>query len=48
MVGMSDILQDEMGLSNAQMNYLNALYKFKEAELEIMSLTGKIRELIYD
>jgi outer membrane protein TolC len=44
--GMSDILQDEMGLSNAQMNYLNALYKFKEAELEIMALTGEIKELI--
>jgi outer membrane protein TolC len=44
--GMSDILQDEMGLSNAQMNYLNALYKFKEAELEIMALTGQIRDLI--
>jgi outer membrane protein TolC len=42
-VGMSDILQDEMGLSNAQMNYLNALYKFKEAELEIMALTGELR-----
>jgi outer membrane protein TolC len=46
MVGMSDILQDEMGLSNAQMNYLNALYKFKEAELEIMALTGEIGGLI--
>jgi outer membrane protein TolC len=44
--GMSDVLQDEMGLSNAQMNYLDALYKFKEAELEIMSLTGKIADLI--
>jgi outer membrane protein TolC len=44
--GMSDILQDEIGLSNAQMNYIEALYKFKEAELDIMSLTGKIADLI--
>lgn len=46
MAGMSDILQDETGLSNAQAGYLNALYNFKTAELEIMSLTGEIRELI--
>ncbi|MDR0795439.1 MAG: TolC family protein, partial [Tannerella sp.] len=29
MATMSDLLQDEMGLNNAQANYLNALYKFK-------------------
>jgi outer membrane protein TolC len=45
MATMSDLLQDEMGLNNAQANYLNALYKFKEAELEIMSLNGEIRNL---
>lgn len=43
---MNDLLQDEMGLSNAQSGYLNALYSFKEAELEIMSLNGEIRKLI--
>jgi len=43
---MSDLLQDEMGLSNAQASYLNALYNFKEAELKIMSLNGEIGELI--
>jgi outer membrane protein TolC len=46
MATMSDLLQDEMGLNNAQANYLNALYKFKEAELEIMSLNGEIKSLI--
>ncbi len=43
---MSDLLQDEMGLSNAQSNYLNALYNFKDAELNIMSLNGGIRSLL--
>ena len=40
---MSDVLQDELGLSNAQAAYLNALYNFKEAELNIMALNGDIR-----
>jgi outer membrane protein TolC len=43
---MSDLLQDEMGLNNAQAGYLSALYNFKEAELKIMSLNGEIRQLI--
>ncbi len=43
---MSDLLQDEIGLSNAQASYLNALYNFKEAELQIMSLTGENRKLV--
>ena len=42
---MSDLLQDEIGLSNAQSSYLNALYNFKEAELNIMSLNGEIKNL---
>ena len=42
---MSDLLQDEMGLNNAQANYLNSLYKLKEAELEIMSLNGNLNQL---
>lgn len=40
---MSELLQDELSLSNAQAAYLNALYNFKEAEVNIMSLTGEIR-----
>ena len=43
---MSDLLQDEMGLNNAQVGYLNALYNFKDAELQIMSLNGEIKNLI--
>jgi outer membrane protein TolC len=46
MATMSDLLQDEMGLNNAQAGYLNALYKFKEAEIEIMSLNGEIKNLV--
>ncbi len=45
MATMSDLLQDEMNLSGAQANYLNALYKFKETELEILSLNGEIKSL---
>jgi len=41
---MSDVLQDELGLSNAQAAYLSALYHFKEAELDIISLNGEIRQ----
>jgi len=43
---MTDLLQDEMGLNNAQASYLSALYNFKEAELKIMSLNGDIKKLI--
>nr|WP_320039137.1 TolC family protein [uncultured Bacteroides sp.] len=46
MATMSDLLQDEVSLNNAQSGYLDALYKFKEAELEIMSLDGEIRSWI--
>ncbi len=46
LASMSDLLQDEMGLSNAQAGYLNALYNFKEAELKIMSLNGQIKSLM--
>jgi outer membrane protein len=42
---MSDLLQDELGLNNAQANYLNGIYNFKEAELKIMSLNGEIKNL---
>ena len=39
---MSDLLQDEMNLSSVQANYLNALYNFKDAELQIMTLSGTL------
>ncbi len=46
MATMSDLLQDETGLSSAQAGYLNALYQFKVAELEIMQLNGEIGSLM--
>jgi outer membrane protein TolC len=45
MATMSDLLQDQAGLSSAQNNYLGALYNLKAAELELMSLNGEIRSL---
>ncbi len=46
LASMSDLIQDEMGLNNAQISFLNALYNFKEAELNIMSLSGEIKKLM--
>ena len=43
---MSDLLQDEAGLGNAQTYFLNALYSLKEAELQIMILNGQIKRII--
>jgi outer membrane protein TolC len=43
---MSDVLQDEMALSSAQAAYLNALYQFREAEVNILSLNGEIGNLM--
>jgi len=42
---MSALLQDEMSLSAAQANYLNALFSYREAEIEIMSMNSDIRNL---
>lgn len=46
MATMSNLLQDETSLSNAQDGYLTALYNFKDSELKIMSLNGEINSLI--
>ncbi|MDR1172489.1 MAG: TolC family protein [Bacteroidales bacterium] len=46
MATMSGLLQDEAGLSSAQAGYLNALYQFKVAELDIMQLNGEIGNLM--
>ncbi|MDP4239258.1 MAG: TolC family protein [Bacteroidota bacterium] len=43
---MTNLLQDEISLSNAQAGYLTALYNFKDAEIKIMSLNGDIKNLI--
>jgi len=42
---MSNLLQDETSLSNAQAAYLTALYNCKDAEVEILSLNGEIKIL---
>jgi len=46
MATMSNLLQDETSLNNAQAGYLTALYNFKDAELKIMSLNGAIKNLV--
>ncbi|MEI7502077.1 MAG: TolC family protein [Paludibacter sp.] len=46
LASMSNLLQDEISLSNAQAGYLTALYNFKDAEIKIMSLNGEIKNLI--
>jgi outer membrane protein len=43
MATMSNLLQDETGLSNAQAGYLTALYNLKDAEVKILSLSGHIQ-----
>ncbi len=45
-ITMSNLLQDETSLSNAQDSYLTALYNFKDSELKIMSLNGEINSLM--
>lgn len=45
-VTLSDLLHDETNLSDAQVNYLNALFQNKTAELNILKSTGKLNSLI--
>lgn len=45
MATMSNLLQDETSLSNAQAGFLTALYNLKEAEVKLMSLHGDIHNL---
>jgi len=46
MTTMTNLLQDETSLSEAQNGYLTALYNFKDSELKIMTLNGEIDNLI--
>jgi len=46
LANMSNLLQDEISLRNAQVGYLVALNNFKDAEVTIMSLDGHIMNLI--
>jgi outer membrane protein TolC len=43
---MSNLLQDEISLRNAQLGYLVALNNFKDAEITIMSINGAIKNMI--
>jgi len=43
---MSDLLQDEMRMSDAQNNYLNAYYNCKISELNLLKLTKQLDSLI--
>ena len=45
LASMSTLLQDEMSLNAAQANYLNALFGYREAEIEIMSMNSDIKFL---
>lgn len=45
MATMSNLLQDETSLSNAQAGYLTSLYNLKDAEVKMLSLSGDIKGL---
>ena len=45
---MSDLLQDEMRMSEAQNSYVSALYNYKVSELVLLKLTGQLNRLISD
>ena len=42
---MTDLLQDEINISNAQNNCINAFYNYKLAELTLLRLSGRLNEL---
>lgn len=46
MATMSNLLQDETSLSNAQAGFLTSLYNLKDAEVKMLSLSGDIQNLI--
>lgn len=43
---MSDLLQDEMRMTEAQNGYISALYKYMVSELSLLKLTGQLDRLI--
>ena len=45
-VSMTELLQDEIRMSDAQNNYLNAHYNFKLTELSLLKLTGQLDYLM--
>lgn len=42
---MSDLLQDEMRMTEAQNGYISALYKYMVSELSLLKLTGQLDKL---
>ena len=42
---MSDLLQDEMRMAEAQNGYISALYKYMVSELSLLKLTGQLNRL---
>ena len=42
---MSDLLQDEMRMTEAQNGYISALYKYMVSELSLLKLTGQLNRL---
>ena len=42
---MTDVLQDEMRVSEAQNNYLTAHYSLQVAQLTLLKLSGQLEEL---
>lgn len=45
-VSMTEVLQDEMRMSEAQNNYLNAHYNYQVTNLTLLKLTGQIERLV--
>ena len=43
---MSDLLQDEMRMTEAQNGYISALYKYLASELSLLKLTGQLNKLM--
>lgn len=44
-VSMSDLLQDEMRMTEAQNGYISALYKYMVSELSLLKLTGQLNRI---
>ena len=43
---MTEVLQDEMRMSEAQNNYITAHYNYRITNLSLLKLTGKIESLL--
>ena len=43
---MTEVLQDEMQMSEAQNNYINAHYNYRVTTLLLLKLTGQIDSLV--